>query len=129
MPFATRLRSYLLFYLEARGIQTKDDLIDLLVADQLKARMSPEALSYVTLKEDPSWHKAPELSRLMRLYEQAEGRGAASKNVDAEGSGALGNKRRGSREYDKIHAKSGRQTGYGPAERMLRVRLLGPPKS
>ncbi|KAG0433869.1 hypothetical protein HPB47_019526 [Ixodes persulcatus] len=58
--------------------------------EALKARMSPEALSYVTLKEDPSWHRAPELSRLMRLYEQAEGRGAASKNVDAEGSGGLG---------------------------------------
>ncbi|CAN7947940.1 unnamed protein product [Ixodes pacificus] len=90
MPFATRLRSYLHFYLEARGIQTKDDLIDLLVADHLKAKMSPEALSYVTLKEDPSWHKAPELSCLMRLYEKAEGRGASSKNVDAESSGALG---------------------------------------
>ncbi|EEC06875.1 hypothetical protein IscW_ISCW004908 [Ixodes scapularis] len=89
MPFATRLRSYLHFHLEARGIQTKDDLIDLLVAVQLKARMSPEALSYVTLKEDPSWHRAPELSRLMRLYEQSEGRGAASKSVDAESSGAL----------------------------------------
>ncbi|CAN8020874.1 unnamed protein product [Ixodes persulcatus] len=90
MPFATRLRSYLHFYLEAREIQTKDDLIDLLVADQLKARMSPEALSYVTLKGDPSWQRAPELSRLMRLYEQAEGTGAASKDVDAESSGALG---------------------------------------
>ncbi|CAN8033059.1 unnamed protein product, partial [Ixodes persulcatus] len=90
MPFATRLRSYLHFYLEASRIQTKDDSIDLLVADQLKARMSPEALSYVTLKEDPSWHRAPELSRLMRLCEQAEGRGAASKNADAELSGGLG---------------------------------------
>ncbi|CAN8011443.1 unnamed protein product, partial [Ixodes pacificus] len=77
------------------GIQTKDDLIDLLVADQLKARMSPEALSYVTLKEGRSWHRAPELSRLMGLYEQAEGRGATSKNIDAESSGGLGKARGG----------------------------------
>ncbi|KAG0444900.1 hypothetical protein HPB47_013249 [Ixodes persulcatus] len=53
----------------ARGIKTKDDFIDLLVADQLKARMSLEAhiYSYVILKEDRSWHRAPELSRLMGL--------------------------------------------------------------
>lgn len=84
MPFATRLRSYLHFYVEAREIKTKDDLIDLLVADQVKARMTPEALSYVTLKEDTNWHRAHELARLMRVFEQAEGRGAASKKVDAK---------------------------------------------
>ncbi|EEC14911.1 hypothetical protein IscW_ISCW010654 [Ixodes scapularis] len=79
------------------GIQTKDDLIYLLVADHLKARMSPEALSYVTLKEDPSWYRVPELSRLMRLYEQAEGRDAASKNFDAESRGAYAKQEAGSR--------------------------------
>ncbi|XP_042147901.1 uncharacterized protein LOC115313675 [Ixodes scapularis] len=72
MPFATRLRSYLHFYVEAREIKTKDDLIDLLVADQVKARMTPEALSYVTLKEDTNWHRAHELAKLMRVFEQAE---------------------------------------------------------
>lgn len=50
-PFAARLRSYLVFYFEAREGTTFKDVLVLLVADQLKANMSEEAVQYVSLRE------------------------------------------------------------------------------
>lgn len=48
---STRIHSYFNFYLDARGVNTFEELVELLVADQLKNNLSEGALHYITLQE------------------------------------------------------------------------------
>ncbi|KAH9365039.1 hypothetical protein HPB48_016155 [Haemaphysalis longicornis] len=49
--FATSLQSYFNCYVEERGVNTFEGLVELLEADQLKNTLSEEAIPYVTLQE------------------------------------------------------------------------------
>nr|XP_037272753.1 uncharacterized protein LOC119164637 [Rhipicephalus microplus] len=80
-PFSTRLESYLHFYLEARWVSTFEGLVKLLVADQLKKNLSEEALRYVTLQEGRAWMSAPEISALLRTFEEAQGTNSAARQA------------------------------------------------
>ncbi|KAH6928837.1 hypothetical protein HPB50_020134 [Hyalomma asiaticum] len=80
-PFATRLQSYLHFYLGAREVSTFEALVELLVADQLKRNLSEEARRYVTLQEGRKWMNAPEITAFLRTFEEAQGANSAAKQV------------------------------------------------
>ncbi|KAH7978139.1 hypothetical protein HPB49_004605 [Dermacentor silvarum] len=80
-PYATRLQSYLHFYLDSRGVSTFEELVKLLVAYQLKKSISDYALRYVTLQEGKTWLKAPDLAALLRTFEEAQGKNSARKQV------------------------------------------------
>ncbi|KAH6924750.1 hypothetical protein HPB50_023785 [Hyalomma asiaticum] len=80
-PFATRLQSYLHFYLGAREVSTFEALVELLVADQLKRNLSEEARRYVTLQEGRKWMNAPEITAFLRTFEGAQGANSAAKQV------------------------------------------------
>lgn len=70
--FATRLASYLHYYLEARQVGSLEDMVRLLVADQLKSTLSPDELRYVTLREGNEWFRAGAIADLLAAHDAAE---------------------------------------------------------
>lgn len=73
------MRTYFAYYLQARGADSKEALTELMVADRIKASLSAEGLEYVRLREGESWLKPTEVAKLLQTFEQAKGKGRASK--------------------------------------------------
>nr|XP_050038880.2 uncharacterized protein LOC126536028 [Dermacentor andersoni] len=77
--FASRARTYLAYYLQSRNANTKEAMTELMVADRMKASLSSEALEYVLLREGEDWFKPVEVAKVLETFEQAKGRGRATK--------------------------------------------------
>lgn len=77
--FATRLGSYLNFYVASRDVANFVDLMELLVADQLKSALSEEALRYLRLREGAAWYRTGEIARLLQTFEDAHGSAEAAR--------------------------------------------------
>lgn len=79
--FASRVHTYFTYYLQVRGADTKETLTELMVADRIKASLSTDGLEYVRLREGETWLKPVEVARVLQTYEQAKGKGRATKQV------------------------------------------------
>lgn len=77
--FASRVRTYLAYYLQSRQANAKEVMIELLVADRMKAGLSTEGLEYVLLREGEVWLKPVEVAKVLDTFEQAKGKGRATK--------------------------------------------------
>ncbi|KAM7298464.1 uncharacterized protein ISCGN_019059 [Ixodes scapularis] len=87
--FASRVRTYLSYYLRAREAESKETMLELLVADRLKASLSPDRLEYVLLREGETWLRAHEIAKVLQTYDQAKGtkrdaKGGKSRREDSE---------------------------------------------
>ncbi|KAG0434684.1 hypothetical protein HPB47_018944 [Ixodes persulcatus] len=86
--FASWTASYFSYYLEARNVEGKEDLIHLMVADQVKSSLSEECLRHVTLREERKWLQAHELAKVVQMYEEAERDGRVSRGIEVRGDGS-----------------------------------------
>nr|XP_054933016.1 uncharacterized protein LOC126541986 [Dermacentor andersoni] len=77
--FASRARTYLAYYLQSRNANTKEAMTELMVADRMKASLNSEALEYVLLREGEDWFKPVEVAKVLETFEQAKGKGRATK--------------------------------------------------
>ncbi|XP_072145069.1 uncharacterized protein [Dermacentor andersoni] len=77
--FASRTRTYLAYYLQSRNANTKEAMTELMVADRMKASIGSEALEYVLLREGEDWFRPVEVAKVLETFEQAKGKGRASK--------------------------------------------------
>ncbi|XP_064470499.1 uncharacterized protein LOC135385235 isoform X1 [Ornithodoros turicata] len=77
--FASRMKSYLMYYAKARDVDNFDDLVELLAADQLKTVISPAACEYIKIQEGSGWTKTSEIAEMMDAFEEARGIGAAGR--------------------------------------------------
>ena len=68
MQYATRLRTYLRFYLESREANTFQKLQDLWVADRMKECMSFVVRSHVVAKESDGWLDPIRLAELTDIF-------------------------------------------------------------
>lgn len=89
MQFASRVRTYLSYYLRAREAESKETMLELLVADRLKASLSPDRLENVPLHEGETWLRAHEIAKVSQTYHQAKGtkcdaKGGKSRREDSE---------------------------------------------
>lgn len=81
--FASRVGTYLDYHLRSREQKTKDEVIQLVVADRMKASLSWKGLEYVRLREGESWPRPAEISRVLQTFEQAKGKGSATRQRTA----------------------------------------------
>ncbi|XP_077484498.1 uncharacterized protein LOC144094424 [Amblyomma americanum] len=79
--FASRVKTYLMYYIQAREVDSKEALTDLMVSDRIKASLSPEGIEYVRLREGESWLKPKEISKALQTFEQAKGKGRAARQI------------------------------------------------
>ncbi|XP_064485934.1 uncharacterized protein LOC135398463 [Ornithodoros turicata] len=77
--FASRMKSYLIYYAKARDVDNFDDLVELLAADQLKTVISPAACEYIKIQEGSGWAKTSEIAEMMDAFEEARGIGSAGR--------------------------------------------------
>ncbi|XP_077553336.1 LOW QUALITY PROTEIN: uncharacterized protein LOC144168174 [Haemaphysalis longicornis] len=75
--FASRVGTQFDYYLKSRKVETKEEVVALMVADRIKNSLSAEGLEYVRLREAETWLKPPEIANVLQTFEQAKGRGSA----------------------------------------------------
>ncbi|KAH7968880.1 hypothetical protein HPB52_012110 [Rhipicephalus sanguineus] len=73
---------YLHCYVEARGVSTFEELLELFTVDQMKDGLSDAALKYVTLHEGGGQHKAHEIAALDITFQEAEGENSGVKRLE-----------------------------------------------
>ncbi|KAL3210395.1 hypothetical protein MRX96_037179 [Rhipicephalus microplus] len=82
--FASRVKTYFSYYLQVREADTVEVMAKLMVADRIKSGLSTEGLEYVRLREGEGWLRPTEISKVLQTFEQAKGKGRASKQPTVE---------------------------------------------
>ena len=66
--FGSRVKNLFLYYLDSRKAASKDDVIDLMVADRIKQTLSDSCLRYVLAAEGADWFKPEKLTDVIDVY-------------------------------------------------------------
>ncbi|XP_075736237.1 uncharacterized protein LOC119161800 isoform X1 [Rhipicephalus microplus] len=82
--FASRVKTYFSYYLQVREADTVEVMAELMVADRIKSGLSTEGLQYVRLREGEGWLRPTEIAKVLQTFEQAKGKGRASKQPTVE---------------------------------------------
>lgn len=82
--FASRVKTYFSYYLQVREADTVEVMAELMVADRIKSGLSTEGLEYVRLREGEGWLRPTEIAKVLQTFEQAKGKGRASKQPTVE---------------------------------------------
>ncbi|KAL3211073.1 hypothetical protein MRX96_036646 [Rhipicephalus microplus] len=82
--FASRVKTYFSYYLQVREAATVEVMAELMVADRIKSGLSTEGLEYVRLREGEGWLRPTEIAKVLQTFEQAKGKGRASKQPTVE---------------------------------------------
>ncbi|KAL3243951.1 hypothetical protein MRX96_019534 [Rhipicephalus microplus] len=82
--FASRVKIYFSYYLQVREADTVEVMAELMVADRIKSGLSTEGLEYVRLREGEGWLRPTEIAKVLQTFEQAKGKGRASKQPTVE---------------------------------------------
>ncbi|KAL3216681.1 hypothetical protein MRX96_051163 [Rhipicephalus microplus] len=82
--FASRVKTYFSYYLQVREADRVEVMAELMVADRIKSGLSTEGLEYVRLREGEGWFRPTEIAKVLRTFEQAKGKGRASKQPTVE---------------------------------------------
>ncbi|KAL3209005.1 hypothetical protein MRX96_038385 [Rhipicephalus microplus] len=82
--FASRVKTYFSYYLQVREADTVEVMAELMVADHIKSGLSTEGLEYVRLREGEGWFRPTEIAKVLQTFEQAKGKGRASKQPTVE---------------------------------------------
>ncbi|KAL3184655.1 hypothetical protein MRX96_005986 [Rhipicephalus microplus] len=82
--FASRVKTYFSYYLQVREADTVEVMAELMVADRIKSGLSTEGLEYVRIREGEVWLRPTEIAKVLQTFEQAEGKGRASKQPTVE---------------------------------------------
>lgn len=80
--FASRVGTQFDYYLKSRKVETKEEVVALMVADRIKNSLSAEGLEYVLLREAETWLKPSEIASVLQTFEQAKGKGCAVRRRD-----------------------------------------------
>ncbi|KAL3243742.1 hypothetical protein MRX96_019693 [Rhipicephalus microplus] len=82
--FASRVKTYFSYYLQVTEADTVEVMAELMVADRIKSGLSTEGLEYVRLREGEGWLRPTEIAKVLQTFEQAKGKGRASKQPTVE---------------------------------------------
>jgi len=66
--FGSRVRNLLLYYLDSRKVVSKDDIVDLFVADRIKQTLSDTCLRHVLSTEGSEWLRPERLTDVIDTY-------------------------------------------------------------
>ncbi|XP_067145203.1 uncharacterized protein [Centruroides vittatus] len=80
--FASRLKDLYEYYVDSREVKTREELIELTVADHLKSVLPHDARKYVTLQEGKGWSKPAELAKFIEKFAEASGGNLGNKKEE-----------------------------------------------
>ncbi|KAL3236758.1 hypothetical protein MRX96_022175 [Rhipicephalus microplus] len=84
VQFTSRVKTCFSYYLQVREVDTVEGMAELMIADRIKSGLSTEGLEYVRLREGEGWLRPTEIAKVLQTFEQAKGKGRASKQPTVE---------------------------------------------
>lgn len=66
--YSSRLRNFFMYYLDSRKVTTKEEIIDLLLADRIKQTLPDHVLKHVLSAEGDAWFRPDKLTHVIDVY-------------------------------------------------------------
>ena len=93
--FGSRVRNLFMYYLDSRKADSRDDVIDLMIADRIKRVLPDHCLKHVLSVESDSWLKPDRLTHVIDVYmnsyvhNSARASGGETVNPSTRGDGTV----------------------------------------